>query len=266
VRYLFFALLATNLVYFAWVDWIDGPRSLPPAAAVKLPAIKMAGEVTPAGAAVPVTEAAHRMALNEAAETARCMSIGPFADIESSARAAAVLKEKGFDPAQRAAVGEASQGFWVYVGGLKNDAEVANVVRDLVYHGIADAHAMADSGAADRRVSVGLFSERDRAEKRAKAVAKLGLKAEVAEHKLAASVYWIDVSPQPGVASVPIDDLLAERLGTKVGIQACPPPTAVQPLPSSNPATASTASAATAPAPGAAPGPATAIATTRKPP
>ena len=259
MRYLFLALLVTNLVYFAWVDWIDGPRSLPPAPAVNLPTIKMAGEVTPAGAAVPVTEAVHKMALNEAAETAHCMSIGPFADIESSARAAAVLKEKGFDPSQRAAVGETSQGFWVYVGGLKNDAEVETIVRDLVYHGIADAHAMADSGSADRRVSVGLFSERDRAEKRAKAVAKLGIKAEVAEHKLAASVYWIDVAPQPGMASVPIDDLLAERLGTKVGIQGCPPSPALQSLPSAIPARVSTASAAATP-----PRPATAVAATRK--
>jgi hypothetical protein len=241
VRYLFFALLVVNLVYFAWVDWIDEPRAVPAPAAAKLPAIKMAGEVTPAGAAVAVPEAIHKMALNETAETAHCLSIGPFADMESSARAAAVLREKGFDPSQRGAAGESSQGFWVYVGGLKSDTEVETVVRDLLYHGIADAHAMADSGAADRRVSVGLFSERERAEKRAKAVQKLGIKAEVTEHKLAASVYWIDVTPQPGMGSVPLDDLLAERIGTKVGIQAC--------APSSSPATAS---ASATPAPGSA--------------
>jgi hypothetical protein len=235
VRYVFFALLVLNLVYFAWADWVDQPGTAPPAAA-KLPTIKMASEVTPAGAALPVAEAAHKMALNEAAETAPCMSIGPFADIETSARAAAVLKEKGFEPAQRAAAGETSQGFWVYVGGLKSDAEVANVVRDLVYHGITDAHAMADSDATDRRVSVGLFSERERADKRAQVVGKLGIKAEVAEHKLPASVYWIDLSPQPGMGSVPIDDLLAERIGTKVGIQACPPPVAT-PAPPSGQAT-----------------------------
>jgi hypothetical protein len=255
VRYVFFALLVANLVYFAWVDWIDEPRTLPIAAAAKLPTIKMAGEVTPAGAAVALPAAPHKMAMNEAAETAHCVSIGPFADIESSARAAAVLKEKGFDPAQRAVAGETSQGFWVYVGGLKSDSEVANVVRDLVYHGIADAHAMADSGSPDRRVSVGLFSERDRADKRAKAVQKLGINAEVAEHKLAASVYWIDVTPQPGMGSVPMDDLLAESTGAKVGIQACPPPLALQVPASPNPATAS---ASAAPA-------ASAVATTPKP-
>jgi len=100
---------------------------------------------------------------------------------------------------------------------------------------------MADSGATDRRVSVGLFSERERAEKRAKQVQKLGLKAEVAERKLPVSVYWVDVTPPSERSSVPIDDLLAEGIGFKIGVEACPQPAA--PAVTTSPAATASASA-----------------------
>jgi hypothetical protein len=243
VRNVFLALLMVNVAYFGWAHWIDAPLTAPASPASKLPSIRMANDSTPAAAAVETPAAPHKLALNEATETARCVSIGPFADMEASARAAAILKQKGFDPAQRAAAGETSEGFWVYVGGLKSDAEVTTVIRDLIFHGINDAHAMADEGTAERRVSVGLFSERDRADKRAKQVEKLGLKPEVAEHKLPVSLYWIDVAPQPGMGSVPIDDLLSEGAGPRVEVQACPAPglQPASPLPSATASTAPTA-------------------------
>jgi hypothetical protein len=223
VRHVLFALLFANLAYFAWAHWVDAPRPVVENAALAtLPRLKLRNEVVqPVPAPAPAS--AHKMAL-QASGAGSCVSIGPFGDIGSSARAAAVLKDKGFDPQQRAVAGETSDGFWVYVGGLKGNDDVERVRLDLVHHGITDARAMADSGAANRRVSVGLFSERERAEKRAKQVQKLGLKAEVAERRLPVSVYWVDVTPPSERSSVPIDDLLAEGIGSKVGVEACPRP------------------------------------------
>lgn len=251
VRHVLFALLFANLAYFAWAHWVDAPRPVVENAALaKLPKLKMRNEVVqPVSASVPGS--AHKMAL-QASGAGGCVSIGPFGDIGSSARAAAVLKDKGFDPQQRAVAGETSDGFWVYVAGLKTESQVDRVRQDLVFHGITDAHAMADAGAADRRVSVGLFSERERAEKRAKQVQKLGLKAEVAERKLPVSMYWVDVIPPSENSSVPIDDLLAEGVGSKVGVQACPPtaapgaPAAARPPPATASATLSAPAAAAA--------------------
>jgi SPOR domain len=222
VRHVLFALLSANLAYFGWAHWVDSPRPVVENAAfAKLPRLRMRNEIVqPVSAPAP---GAHKVALNAAAAAgARCVSIGPFGDIGSSARAAAVLKDKGFDPQQRAVAGETSDGFWVYVGGLTSEIQVEHVRQDLVFNGIKDAQAMADSGAPDRRVSVGLFSERDRADKRAKQVRNLGLKAEVAERRLPVSMYWVDVTPPSENSSVPIDDLLAEGVGSKVGVQACP--------------------------------------------
>jgi hypothetical protein len=243
VRPVLFALLFANLAWFAWAHWVDAPRPVPENPAIaKLPRLKMRGELS-SPAAGPLPASAQKVASNASAGAGSCVSIGPFGDIGSSARAAAVLKDKGFDPRQRAVAGDTADGFWVYVGGLKSDDDVERVRRDLVYHGITDAHAMADSGATDRQVSVGLFSERERAEKRAKQVQGLGLKAQVAARKLPVSVYWVDVVQSPQMTSVPLEDLFTEGVSSKVGVETCPPPVA----PASTESTAPTLSATASP-------------------
>ena len=72
-----------------------------------------------------------------------------------------------------------------------------------------------------RRVSLGLFTERARAERRAESVRAMGLKAEVAERKLANALYWVDLAPQPGMNTIPLQDLFCpggehEGLGAAV--------------------------------------------------
>ena len=59
---------------------------------------------------------------------------------------------------------------------------------------------MPDTGEV-HQVSVGLFSDRDRADRRAESVQKLGLQPEVAERKLPATVFWMDVDLPPGAVS-----------------------------------------------------------------
>jgi len=150
------------------------------------------------------------------------MSVGPFGDVDHSARAAALLQQKGFDPRQRAEAGDMSAGYWVYVGGIKNDAETDKVLVSLERNGIKDALVMPESPDAGRRVSLGLFSERSRAEKRAQTVRQMGFKAEVAEHYLAGTVYWVDLTLLPGMNTVPIQDLIAKGVSSHIAVQPCP--------------------------------------------
>ena len=99
----------------------------------------------------------------------RCVSVGPFNDLAQETRALSLLQERGFTPQQRAEEGDIRDGFWVYVGGIKTPADETKTLRALQDAGIADARAM---GAADdgRRVSVGLFTDRSRAERRARGI------------------------------------------------------------------------------------------------
>jgi hypothetical protein len=208
VRAVFFLLLFANLAFLAWAEWVDAPQPAPTNEAyAKLPRLKLVNEL-PAAEARPSSGNARKTALQVAPEAARCVSIGPFDDQDSATRGATNLREKGLTPRQRVEKGEISKGFWVYIGGLKTDADVAKVLRTLEQSHVEDAHVMPDSGDA-HQVSVGLFSERDRADRRAESVQKLGLQPEVAERKLPATVFWMDVDLPPGTVTPASQDLAA---------------------------------------------------------
>jgi hypothetical protein len=73
-----------------------------------------------------------------------------------------------------------------------------------------------------RRVSLGLFSERARAERRAETVRAMGIRAEVAERKLPGTLYWVDLAPLPGMNTIPLQDLFAQGVSSKIAVQPCP--------------------------------------------
>lgn len=244
MRIAFFVLLAINLVYLAWAGWIDAPT--PPAVVAKtgpvLPELKLASEGAPTDQtklATPDALASQRLAAlasNDVppagATNTRCVSIGPFSDLARAARGAALLHDRGFNPKQRAEQGEMWEGFWVYVGGLKSAADEAKVVKTLERAGINDAHAMPDRDEG-RRVSVGLFTEKERAEKRAAAVKRLGYTAEVVERKQPGTIYWVDLELGASDRTVPTEGLLSdEDAGARLEIRVCPgsaPPAPIAP-------------------------------------
>jgi SPOR domain len=222
VRNAFLALLLINLGYFTWAGWIDVPKpTAVNAAAERLPRLKLVSELPPSGATP--AEPRHS-AYNQYSDTAPCMSVGPFADILSSAQAAEILKAKGFEPRQRAAVGDMLAQYWVSVAGAKSDAEALRLLKTLSDHGIKDAEAMPDD--PNHLISVGLFTDREHAQKRADAVRQLGLVADVSERQLPGAVYWVDLTPEVGRHAVPLEALFAAGVNTKIGVQPCPAPRA----------------------------------------
>jgi SPOR domain len=217
VRLAFFALLFVNLAYFAWAHWIDVPRPAPVNEAIAhLPRLKMADELPPAEQPQPH---AQKTALNA---TTACMSLGPFGDLANSTRAAVLLRAKGFDPQQRAEHGQSSEGYWVYVGGLATQADADRALVTLERTGIKDALVMPETAEAGRRLSLGLYSERSRAERRAEAVRQAGLKTEIAVRKLPSTLYWVELTPPPGTNTLPLRDLFAEGVSSRVAVQPCP--------------------------------------------
>jgi hypothetical protein len=231
VRNTFIALLLVNLVYLAWSHWVDAPET--PAvneALSRLPRLKLLSELPPEQRPTAVTT---RTALNE---TPGCVSVGPFGDIPTASRVAGILDSKGFALQQRAEETRGSEGFWVFVDGLKNEADADRARVKLENGGIRDALVMPGGGNASRRVSLGLFTDRPQAEQRAREVKRMGFKAEVSERKLPKVVYWVEVAPRLSLTAVPLEDLFAEGLDSRIAVQSCrarPPPsaTAAAPLP-----------------------------------
>jgi SPOR domain len=218
VRNAFIALLVVNLMYFAWAQWVDEPRTPPVNEALaKLPRLKLISELPPEQRPAVNT----KTVLNE---TPACMSVGPFGDITNAARAAGILASKGFAPQQRAQEAGSATGYWVYVGGLKDEVEADKVRVSLEKAGVKDGLVMPAGADAGRRISLGLFSDRAHADQRAASLKRMGFKAEVAEHKLPQVVYWIDLAPRPGMTTVPLADLFAEGVGSRIAVEPCPAP------------------------------------------
>jgi hypothetical protein len=223
VRVVFFLLLIANLAFFGWAELVDAPQPAPTNEAyAKLPRLKLVNEL-PADVARPSSGNARKTALEVTPEAPRCLSIGPFDDQDSAMRSASKLREKGLTPRQRVEKGEISKGFWVYIGGLKTDDDVAKVLRTLEQSHVDDAHLMPDTAAGDaHQVSVGLFSERDRADRRAESVQKLGLQPEVAERKLPATLFWMDMDLAAGAAAPALQEVAAGADTSHIEVTPCP--------------------------------------------
>jgi len=239
VRIAFFALLCANLVYFAWAHWVDVPPTAPVSPqSARLPQLKLVEQLPPASRPQANAE---KMALNQT-----CLSVGPFDNLDNSAHAAALLRAKGFDSRQRAEEGPMTDGYWVYIGGLKTQADTDHALETLERSGIKDALVMPETPEAGRRISLGVYSERARADRRAQAVRPTGLTAEIADRKFPASVYWVDLTPPAGISTVPLQDLFAEGVGSRITVEPCPPPAAIparaaSPVPANGTATATSA-------------------------
>ncbi|HEY6482922.1 MAG TPA: SPOR domain-containing protein [Steroidobacteraceae bacterium] len=222
MRTLFLGLLSANLLFLAWAHWVDTPRNASaPDTLSRLPRLQLVNETT--SGAQPPAATIQKMSLREPAGggAQSCTSVGPFSDMASAARTAGILLEHGFNPQDRAEKGETLEGYWVYVGGMQSDADLAQVVDRLEKSGFADAHVMKPT-AEGRRVSVGLFSKRERAERRALAVRHMGLEPQISERKFPGTVYWVDVATPAGGAGLPAEALMADTGAPKLAVDPCP--------------------------------------------
>jgi SPOR domain len=238
VRIVFLTLLVANLLFLAWAQWIDGPRDAGAHDALShLPRLQLVGEQeapkpsaaiappAPPEALAPVVAEKVALQIPNLPQVPRCTTVGPFNDIAHAARAAGLLTQRGFKLQQRAEEGETIEGYWVFVGGLASDQDVNEVVTRLEQNGFTDAHVMKNFS-TNRRISVGMFSTRDRADKRAAAIKAMGLTPEVGERKFPGTVYWVDVA-LASADQKPPDYLFAEIGNTQVEMQPCP--TALRP-------------------------------------
>lgn len=199
LRPVLFALLLVNLVYFAWSAWLS-PRVdvvAEAGAAPDGPRIQLVDEANGKasdgkGAASPAAVVAKADAAGApATASTTCLSIGPFGTAGESERATTEFETAGYLASGRNEEMRVSEGYWVSLPRQTNADAESRVLARLARAGITDASVMADTDG--RRVSVGLFSERARADRRASAVSKLGFQPDVTERIRIGTTYWIDL-------------------------------------------------------------------------
>jgi hypothetical protein len=222
-------LLLANVCYFLWERGIGKA----PEAAAAAPATLQLASVTAPDAAryaasAPDAEPAARNPRRETADAGlitnvkRCISVGPFRDVSEAARAAATLRDGGYDPRQRVADGEVWAGVWVYLPLPASRPLAEQTFAKLKSGGIDDALEM--PGPNDGSViSLGLYSEAKRAQARVAQLQSLGFNPALADRKRSGNVYWIDIDLKPTDSLLNPADLQGEagRI-VRLEVKGCP--------------------------------------------
>lgn len=217
-------LVLVNALYFIWSQVIDvrvSSLDRVPARVAPPPRIVLAREVQQGSPAAPEPEEDEPLpevrevvppsvAPLESAGTVQprvpsssedglaCSSVGPFADLGQASQAQATLRSLGFEPRQRVEQGELWTGYWVSMRDFptRNSAEAA--LKTLTQNGVTDVYLMPGTEPANV-LSLGVFSDYQRAQRRAEQVRSLGLKPEISDRKRSGSVFWLDVDlKEPG--------------------------------------------------------------------
>ncbi len=188
-------LLAANLAFWGWAHWFRGEQT------VAAPAPPSGQSTGPQSAAPPAKGAvATPIAADELLQD--CIRLTGFASASALDAAAARLAvgnltiktdAGGSDGAGKtdAAPGQPA-GYWVHVSGLGDARAQRELIDRLRSAGLADTYAMpADP---EFRVSVGLFSDPDRARQRVEQLRALGIESTVQSRgRSNASERWLEL-------------------------------------------------------------------------
>ena len=221
MRPLIVILVLANLAFAAWALLVDRPPAPPVARDIgHLPGLVLASEPLPGAAPGSAPSAS-------TAPRGHCVTVGPFSDLVLSAAAASLLTSRGFTPTQRDEPGQDLVSYWVYLDNVPSEAATNRLLLMLRAIGLNDVHAMPVTTAGEaRRVSVGLFSEKEGADRRARAVkAGLGVTPVITEQHSSQASYWVDITLTSPGQSVSTEGLLPPAVkGGHIEIRDCPPP------------------------------------------
>jgi hypothetical protein len=237
VRAAFLALVAINIVFFAWAQWIDVPAR-PPAAVERDAGIaplqlelkgNAASSLPPGGAGVVASPAAATTAAigspasvtapnltAEPAPSTRCRSLGPFDDVNAANAAADRLRTRGMNPHDRSADTVNPNVYWVYIGELTVEMQ-RRAIQTLNGAGIHDAVSMTQPEQSDR-VSVGVFADQAHAVRRAEQVRALGLKPTLGMRQRTVTAHWIDFELKPAEMEPSLSELTGPVVRGGIGL------------------------------------------------
>lgn len=221
MRNFLFILLLINLGILAWYHWLREPYDKAPVAPSYegLPSLTLA-EDPPAkssGARVFSMKTGEEL-LN--AGSSECRSIGPISKVDDAQGAAVTLRGLDFSVVRRSEPGRLFVGYWVNIA-ASEDRAAAEVITDaLRADGVTDFYIV-PSGDDQHAVSLGVFSELGRAQRRLQQLSDRGFEAQVNQRFKDGEVSWLDVSGF-GVDNLDISALGIDADGLET-LDQCPP-------------------------------------------
>jgi len=177
VKHWIAGLLFANVAVYAYLHLVaDAP--VPPALASRPSAMRLAGEP-----ALPVPNA-----------PPACRSIGPLHDADVAQLVADWLKSANRSATQRSLEATAPSAYWV-IATRKNSTLAARLVQQLRSAGIADVEVVPpDTPDGETRVSLGVYADRARAERRILDLKGYALSTTIVEQPRRVMQWWLDVA------------------------------------------------------------------------
>ncbi len=207
MRALALLIIIANLGYLGWAVLIDASPEPTQVASIdeNAPRLVLASERVPAEAPpnkkpttrIAAAKPATAMPSAQDSATEECTSVGPFQDLPTVVQASAVLEGAGFNSRQRLEQGELWVGNWVSIAGFATHEQAQNAIDKLKVKGVSDAYILPGTDPPNV-ISLGVFKEHDRAQRRMNEAKSLGFDATIADRTRAGSVYWIDVDLKDG--------------------------------------------------------------------
>ena len=207
MRALALLLIVANLGYLGWALLIDAPAeplsvtsSTDSSPRLILASERVSEPSAPVAKKTPARVASKSTAPADSPRESgaeKCVSVGPFQDLSTVVQASAILKGVGFDSRQRLEQGELWVGHWVSISGFNSHEQAQNAIERLKDKGVADAYIL-PGGEASNVISLGVFKEHERAQRRMNEAKNLGFDATIADRTRTGSVYWVDVDLKDG--------------------------------------------------------------------
>ena len=236
MRALLLTLLFINLAYFGYtrLGGDAGEAKEPADVGPPVPRLTLVGE----GEQTP----------------ARCSTVGPFTTQAAAQRAAAWLLGSRYGSRLRSADAPGASSYWVAIT-TKTLQDATKIGLRLRAAGVTDLVIMPpEAGATDAIVSLGIYSERDHAEKRITDLRRYAVAPKVIEQPHTVTTWWLDVDIATGEAGPDVAGIAkssGESGSLRTAACAAAAPTAAAPTTPTPTTAAPTAAPAALPAAGA---------------
>lgn len=225
MRGLIAVLVVANLVLVLWWVFAPSPAEVPPASPVAASPLILLHEVPPRlqqrqQALVSETPPANDSEQNRTLQA--CHALGPYPDRDLAMAVREQLLEVNLQATPRAEDASQRLGFWVHTAPSSTREDADTAVDRLRRAGIRDFYVVADGEFANA-VSLGVFSQRDSAERHAERLRSLGFDVIVGERLRRITAWWLDF-PTPPTGSVAADRVIELALMGGDGLTVVPKP------------------------------------------
>jgi hypothetical protein len=192
MRTLVLILILLNVGYLYWQSQSDvaEPRAISHSAPPQgVATLILLGERQDGPAPPPIPA----QAASSAAPAWQCETVGPF-NVSAEAEALqGLLVDSGLTGAVRSVSREVVSSYWVYMPARATRDAALTLARDLTARGLRDLYVVND-GEHRNGISLGLFSEHDRARRRVDELDALGYGARIEARNRTQTHYWLDLS------------------------------------------------------------------------